>query len=410
MRRNSLIGYDLGLLFCVLTLLALGILMVYSASGARAFDALDNPQYFLLQQSAWGLIGLAGMAIAARVDYHRYRRIAAPLLGVAVVLLLLVLAPALGVSGGGATRWLRVFGPIALQPAEFAKLALVLYLAAWLASKRPELRGGKLMLPFLLIVGGTAGLVVIEPDLGTAIVLVGFALLLYFAAGARLIEFGAVGALMAVGALALALAPGYRSGRLLAFLDPWTDPNGKGFHTLQALYSLALGGIFGEGLGAGREKFGYLPAPYTDSIYAVLADELGLIGALAVIFLFGAIVLQGLRIARRAPDSHGALLAVGITASLGLQAWINMAVVAALVPVTGITLPFISYGGSSLLVSLTSVGILLNVGRQGSLEKRIGGNQSHARGRGDRRSYEPAPRGERRARRAGSLSFRLRRR
>ncbi|OLC51811.1 MAG: cell division protein FtsW [Chloroflexi bacterium 13_1_40CM_4_68_4] len=410
MRRNSLIGYDLGLLFCVLTLLALGILMVYSASGARAFDVLDNPQYFLLQQSAWGLTGLAGMAIAARVNYHRYRVVAAPLLAVAIVLLLLVLVPALGIAGGGATRWLRVFGPFALQPAEFAKLALVVYVAAWLASKRTELSAGKLMVPFLLIVGAVAGLVVIEPDLGTAIVLVGVAMLMYFAAGARLIEFGAAGALAAVGMLALAFAPGYRSARLLAFLDPWTDPSGKGFHTLQALYSLAFGGIFGEGLGAGREKFGYLPAPYTDSIYAVLADELGLIGALAVIFLFGAIVLQGLRIARRAPDTHGALLAVGITASLGLQAWINMAVVAALVPVTGITLPFISYGGSSLLVSLTSVGILLNVGRQGSLEKRVGGDTNHARGRRDRRSYEPAARGERRAPRAGSLSLRLRRR
>ena len=408
MKRDPLAGYDLGLLFCVLTLLALGVLMVYSASGAPAFDALDNPQYYLIQQSAWGAVGLAGLAIAARIDYHRYRVLAFVLLVLAVALLAAVLVPSpLRVCSNGACRWLRVVGPVSLQPAELAKLALTLYLAAWLASKRAELRAGKLILPVLAIVGVIAALVVAEPDLGTTIVIVGTALLVYFAAGARLIEFGAVGALVVVGTVALAVAQPYRADRLRAFLDPWSYATKEGFHTLQALYALALGGPFGEGLGAGREKFGYLPAPYTDSIYAVLADELGLIGALAVVFLFAAIVLQGLRIARRAPDAHGALLAVGITASLGLQAWINMAVVAALVPVTGITLPFISYGGSSLLVSLTSVGILLNVGRQGSLEKRVREDAHSARGRRDRRSYKSTARGERRPGRAHTVSLRL---
>jgi cell division protein FtsW len=407
-KRDPLAGYDLGLLFAVLTLLALGILMVYSASGAPAFDALDNPQYYLFQQSAWGVVGLAGLAIAARVDYHRYRLLGVVLLIAAVALLVAVLIPSpLRVCANGACRWLRIAGPVSVQPAELAKLALVLYLAAWLAAKRPELAAGRLMVAFLAVVGAVGALVVVEPDLGTAIVIVGVALLLYFAAGARLVEFAAVGALVVVGTAALAIAQPYRIARVLAFLDPWSDPTGTGFHTLQGFYALALGGPFGEGLGAGREKFGYLPAPYTDSIYAVLADELGLVGALAVVLLFGAIVLQGLRIARRAPDAHGSLLAVGITASLGLQAWINMAVVAGLVPVTGITLPFISYGGSSLLVSLTSVGILLNVGRQGSLEKRSRGDTHPARGRRDRRSYEPTPRGERRAAGAHPLSLRL---
>ena len=408
MKRDPLAGYDLGLLFCVLTLLALGILMVYSASGAPAFDALDNPQYYLIQQSAWGVVGLAGLAIAARIDYHRSRVLAIVLLGIALVLLAAVLVPTpLRICANGACRWLRIAGPVSVQPAELAKLAIVLYLAAWLASKRAELVAGRLMVPFLLIVGAVAGLVVVEPDLGTAIVIVGVALLLYFAAGARLVEFAAVGALVVVGTTALAIAQPYRIARLLGFLDPWSDPSGTGFHTLQGFYALALGGVFGEGLGVGREKYGFLPAPYTDSIYAVLADELGLIGALAVIVLFAAIVVQGLRIARRAPDTHGALLAVGVTASLGLQAWINMAVVAGLVPVTGITLPFISYGGSSLLVSLTSVGILLNVGRQGSLEKRAHGDAHPAGRRRDRRPYESAARGGRRASRARALSLRL---
>jgi len=408
LKRDPLAGYDLVLLFCVLTLLALGVLMVYSASGAPAFDTLDNPQYYLIQQSAWGLAGLAGLAIAARLDYHRYRSLALVLLAVAAVLLAVILVPSpLRVCANGACRWLRIAGPVSLQPAEFAKLALILYLSAWLASKRAELRAGKLMVPVLVVVGTIAALVVAEPDLGTTIVIVGAAMLLYFAAGARLIEFGGLGALTVVGTIALAIAQPYRVDRLRAFLDPWSYATKEGFHALQGLYALALGGPFGEGLGAGREKFGYLPAPYTDSIFAVLADELGLIGALAVVFLFGAIVLQGLRIARRAPDPHGALLAVGITASLGLQAWINMAVVAGLVPVTGITLPFISYGGSSLLVSLTSVGILLNVGRQGSLEKRVRGDAHPARGRRDRGSHQPTPRGERRAARARAVPLRL---
>ncbi len=410
MKRDPLAGYDLGLLFCVLTLLSLGILMVYSASGARALDTLDNPQYFLLQQSAWGALGLVGLAVAARVDYRRYRAVALPLLVVAGVMLVLVLVPALGIRGGGASRWLRVFGPVALQPAEFAKLALVLYLAAWLSARRADLVAGRLAPQFVGVVGALAGLVVLEPDLGTALVLVGVALLVYFAAGARLVEFAAVGALALAGVAALAVAAPYRLARLLAFLDPWADPSGTGFHTLQALYALALGGPFGEGLGVGREKFGYLPAPYTDSIYAVLADELGLVGALTVMVVFGGIVLQGLRIARRAPDAFGALLAVGITSWLGLQAWINMAVVASLVPMTGITLPFISYGGSSLLVSLTGVGILLSIGRGGSFDRRgVRGDAHPARGRRDRRSHEPAPRRERGAPGTHSLPLRVRR-
>ncbi len=411
MRRDPLLGYDLGLLFSVLTLLALGILMVYSASGVRALDALDNPQYYLVLQSAWGLVGLGGMAIAARVDYRRYRALALPVFLVALALLVAVLLPGLGVRGGGATRWLRIAGPVALQPAEFAKLALALYLAAWLSARRDDLVAGRLVAPFLLIVGTMAALVVAQPDLGTAAVLVAIGLVMYYAAGARLVEFALVGALGIAGVVALAVAAPYRMTRLLTFLDPWSDPGGAGFQTVQALYALALGGPFGEGLGAGREKFGFLPAPYTDSIFAVLADELGLVGALSVLVLFGAVVLAGLRTARRAPDPFGALLATGITMWIGVQAWLNMAVVASLIPVTGITLPFISYGGSSLVVSLTAVGILLSVGRHAALPtRRDGGESDPARGRWDRRSHQPVARRGGSAARPGHDAVRLRRR
>src|SRR5204863_4861999 len=238
------------------------------------------------------------------------------------------------------------------------------------------------------------------PELGTAIVVVAVALAMHFAAGGRLREFAALGGLAAVVILALAVAQPYRLQRLLTFLDPWSDPQKFGFQTIQMLYALGLGGPFGEGLGAGKEKFGYLPHPYTDSIFAVLGDELGLAGALVIVLLFLALAFRGVRIALRAEDSTGALLAIGITMWLCFQAWVNMAVVASLVPMTGITLPFISYGGSSLCVGLIAVGILLSVGRAPSAE-RARMSRTPRRWR-DGRSRQPAPRDRGGAPRAGS--------
>jgi cell division protein FtsW len=356
-------SYDLVLAVVVLALTLLGIAMVFSASGMRALDALGDPRYFLGWQSLWALIGLAGMVIATRIDYHRYRSLALPLLVVAIVLLALVLIPAIGTNVNGASRWLRV-GPVGLQPAEFAKLALILYLAAWLGGRRDRIASPGVMIGVLGVTGILTGLIFLEPDLGTAIVIGTIALVMYFAAGARLGVFAAFGSLAVVLALAAAMTSEYRLQRILTFLDPWKDPRDSGYQAIQSLYGLALGGLFGEGLGAGREKFGYLPFPYTDSIFAILGDELGLAGTLFVIVLFLVLGYRGVRIALRAPDAMGALLATGITTWLVFQAWVNMAVVASLLPMTGITLPFISYGGSSLCVGLISVGILLNVGRQ----------------------------------------------
>jgi len=357
--------YDLALVIVVFALTLLGIAMVFSASGMRALDTLDDPRYFLAWQSVWAVIGLAGMLVAARVDYHRYRAVALPLLALSVALLVLVLVPGVGTRAGGAARWLRA-GPVGLQPAELAKLALILYLAAWLSSRRERVTSAQVMIAFLAISASVAGLVFAEPDLGTAIVVAAIALAMYFVAGARLRVFGALALLAVVLGLAAAAAQPYRLQRILTFLDPWSDPRGAGFQTIQSLYGLALGGVFGEGLGAGREKFGFLPAPYTDSIFAVLGDELGLAGTLGVILLFLVIAYRGVRIALRAPDPTGALIASGVTVWIVFQAWVNMGVVASLVPMTGITLPFISYGGSSLCVGLIAMGILLNVGRQAS--------------------------------------------
>jgi cell division protein FtsW len=355
--------YDLVLVVVVLALTLIGIAMVYSASGIKALDALDDPRYFLGWQSLWAALGLVGMLAATRLDYHRYRALALPLLVGAIALLAAVLLPSIGTSVNGASRWLRA-GPIGLQPAELAKLALILYLAFWLGNRQDRIGRGGTLIGFVIATGLTGALVFAEPDLGTAIVIGAIALAMYFVAGARLWMFAATAMLAAVLALAGALAHPERVERLMTFIDPWKDPRDAGYQAIQALYGLALGGLSGEGLGAGREKFGFLPFPYTDSIFAILGDELGLIGTLVVIMLFLVLAYRGVRIALRAPDAAGALVATGITTWLVFQAWVNMAVVASLIPMTGITLPFISYGGSSLCVGLIAVGILLNVGRQ----------------------------------------------
>ncbi len=356
-------SYDLVLVVVVLALTLLGIAMVYSASGIKALDALDDPRYFLGWQSLWATLGLIGMLVTTRVDYHRYRVLALPLLVLATGLLAAVLVPGVGTTVNGAARWLRA-GPVGIQPAEFAKLALILYLAFWLGARRDRIERGGTAIGFVVVTGVIGALVFAEPDLGTAIVIGAIALAMYFIAGARLWMFAALAMLSGVLAFAGALAHPERVERLLTFIDPWKDPRDAGYQAIQALYGLALGGLSGEGLGAGREKFGFLPFPYTDSIFAILGDELGLIGTLAVIMLFLVFAYRGVRIALRAPDATGALIATGVTTWLVFQAWVNMAVVASLIPMTGITLPFISYGGSSLCVGLVAVGILLNVGRQ----------------------------------------------
>lgn len=394
-------GYDLMLLSVVLGLLAIGLAMVYSASGIKALDALDDPRYFLIQQSAWVAIGLAAMFVVARIDYHRYRALALPGIALAIALLIVVLVPGVGTRVGGASRWLRVSSFAGVQPAELAKLALIVYLAFWFAAKRELVGRWAVTVPFVGLVLLVAGLVVAEPDLGTAIVVMVIALAMYFAAGARIAEFVALGGLTTICVAAVAVVQPYRLARLATFLDPWSDPQNTGFQTIQSIYGLALGGPLGEGLGAGKEKFGFLPAPYTDSIFAVLGDELGLLGTLSVVLLFLVIAFKGTRIALSAPDMTGALLATGVTVWIVFQAWMNMAVVAALVPLTGITLPFISYGGSSICVGLVAVGILLNVGRQavGNAADRAP-VQGPARGRRDRRARQPAPRGRGGAHRA----------
>ncbi|HEY8883699.1 MAG TPA: putative lipid II flippase FtsW [Chloroflexota bacterium] len=360
---------DFPLLAAVAVLLVVGLDMVYSASYVIAHNdpSYGNDAYFLLQQLWRAGLGLAFLLVAQATDYHLWRRIALPFVALAVLLLVAVLATHLAHTAYGAQRWLKL-GPLpAIEPSELVKLALVVYFADWLSRRQGRLTEfASSTVPFAVTLGGICVLVILQPDLGTAIVIAATSVCLFFVAGADLRQL-AVGLIGAAGALVLVvLGAGYRSQRIAAFLDPSRDPLGVGWNITQAQIALGSGGVLGLGLGASRQKFYYLPNAHTDAIFAVVGEELGLLGTLGVLFLFGFLAFRGFRIARRAPDSYGALLATGITCGLVIQALINIGVITATIPFTGIPLPFVSYGGSSLVVSLLAIGIMLNVSRQGT--------------------------------------------
>jgi cell division protein FtsW len=354
---------DFVLFIIVLLLLTVGIVMVFSSSYVFAQATYVDGAYFLKRQLIWALLGIACVIAMMKVDYHKWEKWANPFFGVALVLLILLFVPGIGINIKDATRWLGI-GGLTFQPSEVAKLALVIFMAKNLAVKQNQIKQfTRGMLPQLLIVGITCGLILLQPDLGTALTIAGTAYLLFCIAGARLshmLVLGLLGVVML--ALAIHLEP-YRMERFLAFLDPWADPLGDGFQTIQALYAVGSGGLFGLGLGQGRQKFLYLPEQHTDFIFAVLAEELGFLGTTFVLILFLVFVWRGLKIAMDAPDLFGSLLASGITIIVVLQAVLNIGVVTGCLPVTGITLPFISYGGSSLTLNLLGIGILLSVSR-----------------------------------------------
>ncbi len=379
---------DYVVLVSVVALAAIGILMVYSSSAMRAYLATDDTFDIVGPQLVWAVLGLGAMAIAARIDYRYLRLASVPLYVAAIVLLLLVFVPSLNVVVGGAARWLKL-GPLpSVHPAEFAKLALIVYLAHWFAKRGTAVRGFRSgTLPFLAIFVPIVVLVFKEPDLGTTIVISLTGLAMFFVAGARVAHLAGLAAL-AVPAVVLFGLRSYQLERIQAWLDPWRDPLGAGFHTIQGLLALGLGGVLGAGLGESRLSAGLsLPNASNDFIFAVIGEEFGLLGAGLVIVLFLAIAYQGIRTALSAPDTFGALLATGITAWLCGQAFINIGVVVALVPVTGVPLPFISLGGSSLVISFAAVGILLSISRE-TVERGTWNNDASAdRGRGNGRAH-----------------------
>ncbi|MDP9482682.1 MAG: putative lipid II flippase FtsW [Chloroflexota bacterium] len=380
---------DYVILVAVIAMSAIGILMVFSSSAMKEFARDGDVFGAVAPQVAWGVAGLLTMLGVMRVDYRRLRLVSIPLYAIAVVLLVLVFDPHLGQTVGGSSRWLKV-GPLpAVHPAEFAKLAMVIYLAHWL-TKRGDRVGGLLTgtLPFLVVFLPIVVLVLREPDLGTSMVLATTGLTMFLLAGASLLHFVALLGVGFVGIVMFALR-GYQLERIRAWLDPWGDPAGIGFHSVQGLMALGSGGLFGLGLGQSRGAGGlFLPNASNDFIFAVIGEEFGLLGAGLVVTLFVILAYQGLRVALAAPDTFGSLLAAGITTWLCVQAFINIGVVVALFPITGITLPFISAGGSSLTISLAAVGILLSISRE-TVERGTWNDASADRGRGHRRAHLP---------------------
>jgi len=338
-----------------------GLVMVLSASSVSAYARYGSSFVFFWRQLAYAAVGAIALVSTARMRYRAWQRLAAPLLAATAALLALVLHPAAGRVAGGSARWLQL-GPITVQPSELAKLAVVAFAAAVL-SRKWELLGdpGHLVVPLVPVVGAVCAMVYVQPDLGTTVILVGTVFLLLFAAGVRLRYLVASGGLLS--ALALLTMQPYQRARLAAFLDPWADARNTGYQLIQSLIALASGGWFGVGLGASRQKWMYVPNAHTDFIFSILGEELGLVGALVVLAAFGALLYGGVRVALRAPDTFGRLLAAGIVSWLGLQTVVNLGAVTGLLPITGVPLPLLSYGGSSLVVTLAAVGILVSIAR-----------------------------------------------
>jgi cell division protein FtsW len=394
-RERHNVSYPL--LVAVLALVAIGVVMVYSASSVRSYLASSDPAAQGLQQAIWAVLGLAAMLLASRLDFRLLRYLAIPLFLVTFVLLVAVLIPGIGTEAFGSRRWILLPGMGTFQPAEVAKLAICIYLAHWL-----DRRGRKAhsfwdgFVPFGLLVAPGFLLIALEPDLGTAGVYALTAFAIFFMAGANLVYLGAIGSAVVGSAVLMISSTPYQLERVQTFLDPFRDPLDKGYNTIQGLFALAMGGLMGQGLGASKLKYLYLPAPSTDFIFAIIGEEWGIIGTLTVLILFVLVAYHGYRIAVHAPDTFSGLLAAGLTTWLVAQACINMMVVTALMPVTGIPLPFISYGGSALTINLVAVGILLSISREtsqtGSLLDALSGL-----GRRDRRARVP-----RAGRRAGA--------
>jgi len=365
---------DMWLFAVALVLVSVGVVMVYSASAILAADRFGDPYYFLKRQLFWALLGLGGLWGALALDYRRLEPAALPLLAVAALLLVLVLVPPFGQAINGTRRWLRL-GSVSFQPVELAKVAYVVYLARYLARAGERIQdfwGG--LAPPVLVGAGLAVLVLRQPDLGNSFTLVALAFVLLFLAGARPRHLLLVGApALPLLGIAVYMAP-YRWRRILAFLNPEADPLRSGFQILQSILAIGSGGLLGRGLGGSKQKLFYLPEPHTDFVFAVIGEELGLLGGLAIAGLFMVLIWRGLRAGLRAPDLFGSYLALGITAMLATEAMVNLGVVTGSLPTKGLPLPFVSFGGSALFMTMLATGVLLNISQQGG----DGGIAEHA--------------------------------
>jgi cell division protein FtsW len=374
---------DYPLLTAVGILVPLGLVMVYSASFVDAFTTHGSQLFYTLRQLTGVVLGTIGLLVAQRIDYRVWRTYSVQLIAATLFLLLLVLILPTSITEVNAARqWIR-FGPFSMQPSEIAKLAMIIYFADWLSRRGQRLDNVSYgLIPFAVMLGVVCGLVMLEGDLGTTIILILIAGVVYFTAGANLIHILAASAVAAGAFWAMIKIAPFRQGRIAAWLDPFSDYLGAGWQPVHGLYALGSGGLLGVGLGQGRQKFLWLSQAHTDAIFAVVGEELGLLGTLFVVGCFLVIAYRGLRIAARAPEPFAALLATGLTGWLVFQALVNIAVVTTLLPFTGLTLPFISYGSTSLIMCMVATGILLSISR-------------HTVGR-ERDMIEQAPRSARR--------------
>ncbi len=352
------------ILFAVVaSLVGFGLAMIFSASSAQAYADHHDTAYYVKRQFIWLIVGGILALVAYRMDYRKLKSVAPWIFGASLLSLLAVLVPHVGVVVNGARRWIGA-GSFSFQPSEFAKLALVLYLAAMLSARGDRIRSlSKGLFPLCLPVFAAAVLVLKEPDMGTASLYVLTAFAMFIAAGAQAMHVALVMLVTAPPAILSVIASPYKRARVFAFIDPWKDPQNTGFHIVQSLYALGSGGLLGLGLGASREKYFYLPEQYTDFIFSVLGEELGLLGTLTVIVLFVVFAYRAMRIAIAAPDRFGFFLSAGCASLIVIQAFVNIGVVTSSWPVTGVPLPFISFGGSSLVVSLVCAALIMNVGR-----------------------------------------------
>jgi len=357
-KREPLHPPDYWLTVAITILTLFGILMVYDSSVAIAIRDFSDRYYFVREQLRFLAVGAGVLVACSLIDYRRWYALAVPLLLVTLVLLGAVFLPGIGIKALGSHRWIRM-GFFVFQPSELAKLALVIYLASWFSFPEKGRMGA-----FLLLVLMVVGLVAAEPDFGTAVIILAIAVAMYFFSGAPLWQFLALIPLLVAGGVGLAIASPYRLRRIMTFFNPESDPLGASYQIRQILLSLGSGGLLGVGIGKSRQKYEYLPEANTDSIFAVVGEEIGFIGAACVISLFFFIVWRGYRIAKRAPDRFGMLLALGITSWFGIQTLVNLSAIVALIPLTGVPLPLVSYGGSSMIVTLAGAGILLSISRR----------------------------------------------
>jgi cell division protein FtsW len=360
MRRRE---FDYWILITVLLLLALGVSMVYSASSYYALRRFSNREYFLIKQLTWAGLGIVAMLVVSRLDYRRIAQFSPIMMLVSIVLLVLVLVPGISASDQEAKRWFN-FGFASFQPSEMAKLSVILFLSLSLSKKSDSLQSfWKGFVPYLLVIGVVDVLLMKEPHYSGTILITAVAVIIIFSAGAKIWHFLMVSLFAVPLGVYFAISETYRLKRVLTFLDPFADPTDSGYQIVNSLYAIGSGGLFGKGIGQSVQKNLYIPEPHNDFIFSVVAEELGFLGAVTVLLLFLVLIWRGIRVAMHAPDMLGSLIAVGITSLIAVQVIVNVAVVTSSMPVTGMPLPFFSYGGSSLAFLLVGVGILLNISR-----------------------------------------------